>query len=198
MKPDDIIDFWLGELDANGKASPQHTARWWQKDAQFDEEVRRRFEPTWHALMKGEHEAWLAEARPRLAYVLVLDQLSRNMFRGSAQAFAGDARALSAAKEGIARGHDRALIGVERVFLYMPFMHSEQLADQERCVQLFRAFHDETSGALREELANNLAFAERHRVIIARFGRFPHRNELLGRPSTAEELSFLEEPNSSF
>ena len=136
--------------------------------------------------------------RGRLAYVIVLDQLSRNMFRNSARAFEGDEQALEAAERGIELGHDRALRGDERVFLYMPFQHAESLAVQERGVALYRAFRDETHGALREHLTENVSFAERHRDIIAQWGRFPHRNAVLGRESSAEERDFLEQPGSSF
>jgi uncharacterized protein (DUF924 family) len=130
--------------------------------------------------------------------VIVLDQFTRNAYRDSAQAFALDGLALTTAEEGITLGHDRLLQGHERMFLYMPFMHSEDLATQERGVALFRAFRDEASGALRKELDNNLRFAEQHRDIIASWGRFPHRNQVLGRLSTDEELEFLKQPGSSF
>lgn len=198
MEPSDVLEFWLGPLDAQGRASPEKSERWWRKDAAFDAEVRTKFGPTWHELMAGKHDDWLATPHALLAYVLVLDQLSRNMFRGEARAFAGDARALTAAQCGISRHFEQALIGDERVFLYMPFMHSEELAMQERCITLFARFRDECSGPLREAVENNLRFAEAHRDIVARWGRFPHRNVQLGRTSTPEELAFLKQPNSSF
>lgn len=195
---DTILSFWFGSLDADGKADPTHAARWWRKDDAFDREIRERFEATWQTTVTGEHESWLATPEGRLAYVIVLDQFPRNMFRGSAQAFASDARALATARQGVELGHDRKLHGEQRAFLYMPFMHSEALADQERCVELFRAFRDESSGSLRDTLDYNLEFAERHRVIVAQWGHFPHRNALLGRASTPEELAFLNTEGSSF
>lgn len=198
MQPKDVLDFWIGPLDPDGLASDAQAARWWRKDAAFDALVRERFEPTFRAVLAGAHEAWRESADGRLAYVIALDQFPRNMYRDTAQAFAGDARALDAAREGIAVGHDRVLLGHQRLFLYMPFMHAETLPDQERSVALFAAFRDETSGKLRSTLEDNVRFAEAHRDIVARWGRFPHRNAQLGRTSTPEELAFLREPNSSF
>jgi len=198
MTPEAVLSFWIGPLDADGLADEQRAQRWWARDSTFDAEIRARFEPTWHEIMSGSHEHWLVDARSRLAYVIVLDQFSRNMFRGQADAFAADARALAVARDGVAQAHDRELRGQERVFLYMPFMHSEDLAVQEECVRLFTVFQAESSGRLEEVLAQNTDFARRHRDVVARFGRFPHRNQVLSRPSTAEELAFLELPGSSF
>jgi uncharacterized protein (DUF924 family) len=198
MDSEDVLAFWLGHLDDSGIAPAEIAARWYKKDETFDREVRVRFEVTWHRVRAGEYDTWLATPRGRLAYVIVLDQLSRNMFRNSARAFEGDEQALEAAERGIELGHDRALRGDERVFLYMPFQHAESLAVQERGVALYRAFRDETHGALREHLTENVSFAERHRDIIAQWGRFPHRNGVLGRESSADERDFLEQPGSSF
>lgn len=196
--PEEVLSFWLGEVDAAGLASEATARRWYVKDADFDAEVLARFGATWSALMRGAHDDWRAAPRSLLAYVIVLDQFSRNMFRGKSQAFASDGRALVAAREGIAKGLDRALVGQERVFLYMPFMHDEELATQDECVRLFTAFRDESTGALRQVLEQNVDYAVRHRDVIAQWGRFPHRNLVLGRTSTAEELLFLQQPGSSF
>jgi uncharacterized protein (DUF924 family) len=198
MTPNEVLDFYIGPLDPQGLATPEQAQRWWRKDAAYDAEIKRRAEPTWHAIVNGEREDWLREPRSLLAYVIVLDQFSRNMFRGEARAFAADPQALRAAISGIDARHDRALIGHERVFLYMPLMHSEELAVQERCVELFSQFRDESSGKLREVLDGNCDFARQHRDVIARWGRFPHRNATLGRPSTPEEIEFLKQPGSSF
>ena len=172
---EEVLAFWFAD-----------PARWWRKDAAFDAEIRARFEGLHGEIERGEHDDWCATARGALAYVIVLDQFSRNMFRGTARMFASDARALAAARAAIGRGDHHTLATQEQTFLYMPFMHSEELADQERAVELFGARGDEAS------------YAVRHRDIVRRFGRFPHRNELLGRPSTPEELAFLSEPGSSF
>jgi uncharacterized protein (DUF924 family) len=184
--PDALLSFWFGPLDAEGRADAAHRERWFRKDAAFDRELRERFGTLHAEVAAGRHESWLATPRGRLAYVIALDQLSRNLFRDSARAFETDARALEVALEGLSSGVDRALARDERSFLYMPLMHSEDLAVQERCVALFADFPD------------NLPFAEAHRDIVRRFKRFPHRNAVLGRASTPEELAFLQEPGSSF
>lgn len=174
---DEVLAFWFAD-----------PTRWWKKDPAFDAEVQGRFLALHDAIMRGEREDWLATPRGALAYVVVLDQFSRNMFRGTGRMFASDARALAAARRALARGDDRALAADERIFLYMPFMHSEDIADQDRCVALFTASPSE----------EQLRYAEMHRDIIRRFGRFPHRNALLGRASTPEEEEFLKQPGSSF
>lgn len=189
----EVLDFWFGPLDAAGEATAEKRARWWKKSDAFDEEIRRRFGAIHASVHAGEREAWCETARGRLAYVIVLDQFSRNMFRGTPASFASDARALAAAKEGVLRGHDRELAGAERPFLYMPYMHAEDLAAQDECVALFRAIAEDAGGD-----ESNLKFAIAHRDIVARFGRFPHRNAILGRASTAEEAEFLTQPGSSF
>jgi len=196
---DAVLDFWFGELDADGQASPAVQARWWKKDAAFDAEIRSRFAADHASLMAGSGATWLATPRGRLAYVIVLDQFSRNMFRDTPGMFAADAHALDVALAGIARGDDRALPLAQRVFFYLPLMHSEELAMQERCVELFRQLVDEVPEALRPAIAaGNLDFAIRHCDIIARFHRFPHRNAILGRESTPQEIEFLQTPGSSF
>ena len=193
-----VLDFWFGELDDEGNADKAHIERWFTSDPAFDAECRARFSDLHEAVAAGEREAWLEAPRGRLAYVIVLDQLSRNMFRGTAKMFAYDARSLRAAEAGVAAGEDRRLAFAERGFLYMPLMHAEDAAAQARCVALFEALRDEVSGERRRRAAMSLDFAEQHRAIIERFGRFPHRNATLGRASTPEELAFLEQPGSSF
>ena len=186
-----VLRFWFGDGDANVRVSSEVSARWWKKSDAFDQEIRQQFLAEHEAIHKGQNELWLREPRGRLAYVIVLDQFSRNMFRGTAKMFASDARALAAALSGIEAGDHTKLGPDERAFLYMPLMHSESLAMQNKCVELFGLDHDE--GA-----ASSVAFAVQHRDIIARFGRFPHRNEVLVRVSTPEEEAFLRQPGSSF
>ena len=195
---EEVLGFWFGTLDAEGRATQEIAARWWTKDPAFDQALRDRFGALHEEVLRGEHDDWLASARGRLAAVIVLDQLSRNMFRGSARMFAADDRALAIAEEGIARGQDRELAYAERSFLYLPLEHSEDLVRQERCVELFRTWRDEAPEALRGGIDDSRDYAIAHRDIIRRFGRFPHRNALLGRESTAEELEFLKQPGSSF
>lgn len=195
---EEVLSFWFGTLDDEGRAAPTQVQRWWKKDPAFDEEIRERFGALHEALLRGERRDWLESVRGRLAAVIVLDQFSRNMYRGTPRMFAADPQALSWAEEGIARGDDRALALAERTFLYLPLEHSEELATQERCVALFRAWRDELPERLRPEVAQGLDYAEQHLAIIRRFGRFPHRNAVLGRESTPEELEFLKQPGSSF
>ena len=167
---DDVLAFWF-----------RHSDHWWKQDPAFDAEVRDGFQELHGAIERDEREDWLETPRPSLAYVVVLDQFSRNMFRGSPRMFEGDARALAAARRAVDRGFDRELSRNERMFLYMPFMHSENMADQVRSRMLFAA------------LEEWLRYAEEHHDIIRRFGRFPHRNALLGRSSSPVELAFLKQ-----
>jgi uncharacterized protein (DUF924 family) len=196
--PERILSFWLGTLDEHGLADRDLSKRWWTKSDAFDSEVRTAFEGDYHAIAGGQRESWLDTARGSLAYVIVLDQFSRNMFRGTAQMYAEDDRALSAAKRAVERGLDTELATDERVFLYMPFMHSEEVEDQRRCVQLFEQLADELSGPAQERARFNTKFAHQHRDIVEKWGRFPHRNAILGRETTAEEREFLKQPGSSF
>jgi uncharacterized protein (DUF924 family) len=155
--------------------------RWYEKDDTFDNEVRRRYLDLWHKASAGELSSWEASDDGALALTIVLDQFPRNMFRDSARAFAADPLARAVASRAIARGFDQRVALAERSFFYLPFEHSEELADQERCVALNRASGD----------ADALKWAELHADIIRRFGRFPHRNGVLGRSSTPEEETFL-------
>jgi uncharacterized protein (DUF924 family) len=196
--PETVLSFWFGELDAHGRADKPHQDRWWKKDPEFDSQIRVQFAALQRAAVGGELSAWLDAPRSRLAYIIVLDQFSRNMFRDSAGMFAADAQALEATLQGIERGHDRGLALHERVMFYMPLMHSEQLANQERCIALMQELARESSDSARASMLSHVGFAERHRDIVRKFGRFPHRNALVGRPSTAEELEFLAGPGSSF
>lgn len=193
-----VLDFWFGPLDADGRASSERSARWWRKSEAFDAEIRDGFGRLHSEVVAREHAAWEETPRGALALVVVLDQLSRNMFRGSPGMYATDEEACALADRAITRAFDQELHGSERTFLYMPFMHCESLEEQERCCALFAAMAEATDGAGAKDAAGSLDFARRHRDIVARFGRFPHRNAILGRESTAEELAFLQEPGSSF
>lgn len=193
-----VLRLWFGQLDAAGRADEAHSARWWRKDPDFDALLRDELGDTHAAVASCQCEDWLSTDRGRLAYVIVLDQLSRNMFRDTPRMFAHDDRALEVALEGIELGVDGRLAHDERSFLYMPLMHSEQLAVQDRLVELLVAWRDGAPEPLRQRIEYTLDFAERHRAIVRRFGRFPHRNQTLGRASTPEELEFSKQPGSSF
>jgi len=163
------------------------------KDAAFDAAIRERFGALVERALRGELEAWGDEPRSSLAQILLLDQFTRNAFRGSARSFAGDARALAAASRMVGSRQDEALAPFMRAFVYLPFEHAEGLAMQDEAIRLFTKLVSEAP-----ELADMLDYAHRHREVIERFGRFPHRNEILGRLSTAEEIAFIQRPGSGF
>ncbi|KFA90945.1 DUF924 family protein [Archangium violaceum] len=188
---DDILSFWFGQPSEPGYTQPR--GRWFEQDSSFDAECARRFLATHEKAAAGELQAWRDEPRGALALVLLLDQFPRNLFRDSARAFATDAQAREVARHALARGLDVPLPPVWRWFFYLPFEHSEEIHDQRLAVSLFEALvpqHPTGAGVL--------DYARRHHDIIARFGRFPHRNTWLGRESTPEEVAFLQEPGSSF
>ena len=172
LGPDDVVTFWRSAGDE----------RWYKRDDAFDASVRERFLALWHKAVAGELSSWETTDDGALALVILLDQFPRNMFRGDPRAFSSDAQALEVARRALARGADKRIEAPLLQFLYLPFMHSEDLADQSRCVDLFRTTAD----------TENLRYAEEHADIIRRFGRFPHRNRVLGRTTTPEEQAFLD------
>ena len=181
----EVLDFWFGAPDSRERGRPRKS--WFQKSEPFDAEIRRRLLVTWERAARGELGSWQTTPLASLALVVTLDQFPRNMFRGTERAFASDFLALGAARKTMAQGFDRLLSPVERSFAYLPFVHAEDLAAQRRSLALFHELDP-------EDMRN----AKRHYEIIARFGRFPHRNAILGRQSTAEEAEFLKQPGSSF
>ena len=185
---DDLLLFWFGQPAQRGRRDE----RWFGKDEAFDSECRARFLSLHERAAAGELSAWRNRAAECLALILLLDQLPRNMFRATRRAFATDRLALDAARHAVAQGFDEDMLPVERLFLYLPFEHSERLADQIAACELTQPLEafPETEDAYRYALA--------HRRVIERFGRFPHRNAILGRDSTPEEVEFLQQPGSSF
>jgi uncharacterized protein (DUF924 family) len=181
----EVLDFWFGAPGSRERGRLRKA--WFRKSVPFDAEIRRRFLITWERAARGELERWQATPLASLALVVTLDQFPRNMFRGTARAFASDSLALAAARNMIALEFDRLLSPVERWFAYLPFEHAEDLAAQRRSLALFHALDPE-----------DMRYAKRHYEIIARFGRFPHRNAILGRESSAEEIEFLKRPGASF
>ncbi len=179
MTPADVLAFWFEET---------RPAQWWAKSADFDRAIEARFGALHAAASRCELHAWRASADGRLAEILVLDQFPRNIFRDRPESFATDALALALAQEAVAAGADSALDPARCAFLYMPYMHSESPLIHAQAVQLFAA----------RGLESNLAFERRHQAIIDRFGRYPHRNAILGRQSTPEEIEFLKTPGSGF
>ena len=185
-RADEVLAFWFGEGADYGK---RHQ-RWFEKSAALDAEVTQRYRDLCDKLARAPE--WLDTPRERLARIIVLDQFPRHIHRGTARAFAADGLALATARLALERGDDASLSPVERLFLYLPFEHSEALEDQQRACELMKplAAFPETDDAYRYAIA--------HRDVIQRFARFPHRNSILGRASTPEELEFLKQPGSSF
>ena len=187
--PRDVLDYWFGV-----PGTPEHGKErelWFRKSEATDAEIRARFGADVEAAVRGGHDDWAHGPRESLALLLLLDQFTRNIYRDTAGAFAGDAKALALARTLVERGEDRSLAPFERWFVYLPFEHSESLAAQKESLRLF--------GQLAAEgQAGALQWAEKHHDVIARFGRFPHRNEILGRASTPEEIAFLGQPGSRF
>ncbi len=185
-----ILEFWFGHPDEPGYGKPK--AFWFSKKPDFDQELASRFHQDYQKAAAGHLDDWVDLPKTCLALILLLDQFPRNMFRGTPQAFATDWEALSAAHHAVAQGYDREFLPVQRWFIYLPFEHSENLEHQRRCIKLFQQLsHD-------PESAGAIAYAFRHQEIIQRFGRFPHRNSILGRTSTPEEQEFLKQPGSIF
>jgi len=175
----DVLKFWFEEL------TPE---QWWQKDDKLDKTIQQKFENIHHQASQCELYSWRNSAKGRLAEVIVLDQFSRNIFRNTAKAFSQDPLALALAQQAIADGADKELNAIERSFLYMPFMHSESLLIHQQAWLLFKSNGNES----------NYQFELKHLEIIEKFGRYPHRNDILNRKSSIEEVEFLKLPNSSF
>ncbi len=193
-----ILRYWFGTDEDDAAIIRDRSVLWWEKNPETDQEIRRRFEQTLEAELRGGHESWKATPGGWLARILLLDQFTRNMYRGTPRAFACDLRAQALAREALRLGMDRSLRAVKRVFLYLPFEHSEDAADQTASVELFSALYNEVPDAVKAPFGNFLDYAVKHKAVIDRFGRFPHRNTILGRISTPEERDFLKGPDSSF
>lgn len=193
-----VLAFWFGELNDAGFAASEFIQRWFKKDAAFDDAIRAEFGDAHTAAINGELDGWQKQPKSALARVILIDQFSRNMFRDDPRTWAYDEIALAASRDMIARGFDKRLRTHERVFVYMPLMHAEDLGAQQSCVAQFEALVAELEGDAAKAIGNNVTYAIRHMEIVERFGRFPHRNGVLARASTAEEVAFLQEPGSSF
>lgn len=193
-----LIEFWFGPLTGPEAFNRDRYDLWFQNGRAYDGTIRERFGDLWRRAEAGDLDDWAETPQGRLALILLLDQVPRHIHRGTAAAFAQDHRAQALTLAGMAQGHDRALWPIQRLFFYLPLEHAEDLAVQERSVAAFTQLRDEAPAALQEDCAGFLDYAHRHREVIARFGRFPDLNVILGRDSTPEELAFLKEPGSSF
>ena len=185
---DSIHDYWFGDLDDDGMSAASRNSLWFGSTPASDTICRERFGHLVELALQGELDFWAAQDRGLIALVLLLDQFTRNIFRDTPRAFSGDAQALALAQSAIASGHFQRLAAIHQVFLYLPLEHSEDLDVQEECVELFEQLTAITGHA---QMAEFTRYAIAHRDVIARFGRFPHRNVLLGRESSPEELAYL-------
>ena len=185
-----ILNFWFGSPESENYGKSRKV--WFSKDPEFDRDVTDRFLLDYEAAAAGNYDGWSASRDGCLALILLFDQFSRHIFRGDRRAFATDAQALATAQQAIAQDFDQDLLPVQRIFIYLPFEHSENLEHQRLSVELLRQLSDIP------EIADQLPYAIRHKEIIERFGRFPHRNRILGRTTTPEEAEFLKQRGSSF
>lgn len=186
----EILDFWFGSSDEPDYGKSRKA--WFAKEPEFDEEIRKRFLTDYEKAAGGYLDEWKNSSDTSLALILLLDQFPRHIFRETPQAFATDWEALSTAHQAIAQGYDVQLLNVQRWFVYLPFVHSENIEHQRKAIKLFQKLSGD------KDSASAIENAIRHRSVIERFGRFPHRNIILGRPSTPEEKQFLKEPGAQF
>jgi len=198
---DTILEFWFGEevsdLD-DATIAGRQSSLWWGKNKSTDAEIRQRFEPQVQAAGAGKLDEWKASAEGRLALILLLDQFPRNIYRDTPAMFKFDDHARTLCVEGLETGIDAHLRAIQRVFFYLPLEHSESAGDQAWCVDLMRGLVHEVEEDRKPLFEDFVSYAEAHKRIIDRFGRFPHRNEILGRDSSDEEIEFLSQPGSSF
>ena len=195
-----VLRFWFGDLKENEAPSGVHRKMWWIKDSENDKRIKDNFGNDLRLAIDGELDDWKICSDGLLALIILLDQFSRNIYRGTYKAFSQDEMSLQICTEGIGKGFDKELHPVKRIFFYMPLMHSEDIAMQEKSIECFSKLTEELKKP--ESVANIVSdsyeYALKHYEIIKRFGRYPHRNEILGRESTKEEIEFLNEPGSSF
>ena len=185
----DVLEFWFDTAQK---------VHWFEKNAAFDAQIRSRFGGLHHQAADGELDSWTLEPESWLALLIMLDQFSRNLYRDDARAYAADAKVCNILLPGLARGDDKQLSTIQRVFVYVPLEHAEDLNLQNRAIDMFTQLSKDVSLDDRPTYLNFLDYARRHRDIIARFGRFPHRNQVMGRVSTAAELAYLAEPSAGF
>lgn len=186
-----ILDFWFSGISFDDEISNEAMSKWWKKDPAFDLEIKNEFEEILKSALSGEYNDLLKSPRGRLALIILFDQFPRNMYRNIADSFAYDKIALDFATEGVSRELDMQLAPIQRSFFYMPFEHSESLSVQDRSISLYTKLFNESPDKQKNIFEDALDFAIAHKVIIAKFGRFPHRNKILGRESTAEEIEYL-------
>lgn len=193
-----VLNFWFGDAEDDAQVAEQQSALWWGKSEEADQLIWAKFSHRVDQASEGSLVHWLDQPEGRLAAIILIDQFRRNIYRDKAEAFSADELALRWCLDGLESGEDRSLRPIERLFFYLPLEHAEELTLQRRSVALFEQLLCEVNVESQSLFEGYLDFARRHLVIIERFGRFPHRNAILGRSSTEEERAFLQEPNSSF
>ena len=196
--PESVLGFWFGDSLDLPEAAAARRLLWFRENPSFDQSIRERFGDLPSRALRGELDTWRHAARSSLALVVVLDQFPRNLYRGTAQSYAYDHAAMAACVATLESRFDTELSPLEAMFLYLPLEHAEDMQSQERCVSLFRKLMDRAPVDQRPQFESFLSYAIRHREIINRFGRFPHRNAILGRASSSEELSYLEAGGETF
>ncbi len=193
-----VLDYWFGGITDDAECANEKASLWWEKSAETDAGIRQRFEPLLQLLVNGGNRYWLQFPEGRLGSIIMLDQFPRNIYRETAMAFMSDQLALNWCLSGIKEGLDKALRPIERVFFYMPMEHAENNEVQHQSIKQFQQLAEEASAHQREIFSGFLDFAEQHAAVIEKFGRFPHRNNVLGRVSTKDELTYLAQPGSGF
>ncbi len=195
---DRILDFWFGPLPREDFYPMDRAAKWFVKNPAFDAEIKEKFEDGVFLAGRGSFDGWAAFPRGRLALLILLDQFPRNIYRNTPKSFSFDEKALGLALRGIEMEHNKALPWACRPFCYLPLQHSEDAEIQKRSIAVHEQFAKDTPASFQLVAQEVLRFAKLHAEIVLRFGRFPHRNEILGRKSTPEEIEFLKQPGSSF
>jgi len=195
---EDILLFWFRDGDLNSDKAKKRFQVWFNATPEFDQDIKERFENLMIKARSSELENWENSPEGCLALIILLDQFTRNVYRKTRAAFSGDNLAIQIAKHGVEMGFDKKLPVLYRVFMYMPFMHSEVIADQDQCVMLFENLEAESTQEWKEVFAGNGYYAREHRDVVTRFGRFPHRNRAWGRESTSEESAYLENGGDSY
>ena len=196
--PEAVLDYWFGAPGTAREVAEPQSKLWFGKLPEKDRDVSERFTPTFNAATTGLLDDWATSPRGRLALVIVLDQFPHHIHRDTPEAFAQDAKALALSLAALATGEDKSLALIERVFLYLPLEHAESVAMQDLSVTQYQQLVDEASESERALFANFFDYAHKHREVVLRFGRFPHRNAILDRASSAEEIAFLKQPGSRF
>ena len=195
-----VLHFWFGDLKKNEVPGDDKQKSWWMKDTEYDKRIKDNFGNDLKMAINGELDYWKTSPEGSLALIILLDQFSRNIYRDTSKAFSQDNKSIQICLEGIEKGFDKKLHPVQRIFYYIPLMHSEDIDMQEKSLKYFSGLSEQykEQKSIADVVSNSYEFAVKHYDIIKRFGRYPHRNEILGRESTPDEIEFLKQPGTSF